>query len=176
MRVFVTGASGHIASAVIPELLANGHQVVGLARSDASAEARRRARRRGAPRRSRRPRRSEAAAAEADGVIHLAFKTTMLRRLPGRGLAPTWRRPRRSARPSTDRQAVCDRRGHASASRPGGLGDRGRPSDRGRARARDAQSTIALAARGVRPFVVRLPPTVHGEGDHGFTPRYRLRA
>jgi len=74
MRVFVTGASGHIASAVIPELLDHGHQVVGLARSDASAEA--------VAARGAEVRRGDlddldglkAAAAEADGVIHLAFK------------------------------------------------------------------------------------------------------
>src|ERR1700684_3627100 len=79
MRVFVTGASGHIAAAVIPELLTNGHQVVGLARSDASAEA---VAALGAD-----VRRGDlddlddlaAAAAEADGVIHLAFKHEAMR-------------------------------------------------------------------------------------------------
>ena len=79
MRVFVTGASGHIASAVIPELLNNGHQVIGLARSDTSAEA--------VAALGAEVRRGDLddldglkqVASVADGVVHLAFKHEAMR-------------------------------------------------------------------------------------------------
>ena len=73
MRIFVTGASGWIGSAVVPELLGAGHEVIGLARSDASAQ-RLEASGPGSSRRPRRPYGLAKAATDADGVIHLAFQ------------------------------------------------------------------------------------------------------
>ncbi|WLW58093.1 SDR family oxidoreductase [Streptomyces sp. YU58] len=173
MRIFVTGASGWIGSAVVPELLDAGHQVVGLARSDASAAA------------------LTAAGAEvvrgtvddldvlgttaaaSDGVVHLAFKHDIAFSGDFRGAAEA---DRRAADTLGDALAGTDRP-FVLASGFAGL-DQGRVSTEGdmpttndsptTVRAVTARSVLDLAARGVRSSVVRLSATCHGEGDHGF--------
>jgi nucleoside-diphosphate-sugar epimerase len=177
MKVFVTGASGWIGSGLVPELLGAGHQVVGLARSDASA---RRIEELGAV-----VQRGDVddpdglakAAADSDGVIHLAFQHEVAF---GGNFA---------AAAAADRQAV-EAMGAALADsdRPfvlasGMLGltsmtpatenDGLVPNAAVRAnpaglRSATALLTLSFRGVGVRSSVLRFPPTVHGEGDHGF--------
>ena len=174
MRVFVTGASGHIGSALIPELLSNGHEVVGLARSDRSVAL------------------LEAAGAEAcrgdlddldglregakaaDGVVHLAFK--------------------HEAMASGDyRSAIADDlkaiealgAGLEGSGKPfvgtggtlmlavSGIRDRAGTEDdvlTGGPRVEAENTVTGFAQRGIRSSIVRLSPIVHSSLDHhGFT-------
>ncbi len=180
MRVFVTGASGWIGSAAVPELIGAGHQVVGLARSDASAAALAAA---GAE-----VRRGttddldvlQSAAAESDGVIHLAFNHGLAFSGGFQAAADADRRAVEtlaevlagSGRPLvvasgvlglTRGRVTTELDGHiidpvVAAAMPGGP----------LARHATAEFVLSLASRGVRSSIVRLSPTNHGDGDHGF--------
>jgi len=167
MRIFVTGASGYIASAVVPELIEGGHEVVGLARSDASAAA---VKAMGAEVRRgdlADPAGLREAAADADAVIHLAFDHAAM--LAG-GFAGAV---------ATD-MAVVQAFGDALAGTGKtlmavGLTHTG-DAKRDAAIAANPRSAVALAIagfteRGVRTILVGIPPVTHGTGDrHGFIP------
>ncbi len=171
MRIFVTGASGWIGSAVVPELLGAGHQVVGLARSEASASALAAA---GAT-----VQRGgiddldslRAAAAASDGVIHLAFKHDIA--FSG-GFQDAADADRRAIETIGDALAGSGRPLVIASGLLGLPADRvvnerdlPDPASAG-PRSAGAQAALALTTRGVRSSIVRLAPTVHDAGDHGF--------
>ena len=194
MRVFLTGASGFIGSAITAELLGAGHQVLGLARSDAVAKALSAAGadvHRGSLDDLASLRRG---AAQADGVIHTAFVhafsnislaarlQVILGGLPG-GIAARFM----ATIAALDKNAIAAL-GEAlvGSGRPlvitsgtlllplGRLvteRDDPDPTSPAAYRAPAEAAARALAARGVRAAIVRLPPTVHGPGDYGFVPQ-----
>ncbi|MBM2623047.1 SDR family oxidoreductase [Actinoplanes sp. LDG1-06] len=170
MRVFVTGASGWIGSAVVPELISHGHEVVGLARSDEKARA------------------VAAAGAQvlrgdldsldllrdgarnADAVIHLAFVHDF------GNFAESLRKDRAAiealgeALEGTDRPLAIA--SGTLAVVPGRVLTENDTADLASAhpRQQNAAAALALVDKGVRTQIVRLAPTVHGEGDQGFVP------
>ncbi|MDT3396210.1 SDR family oxidoreductase [Streptomyces sp. B1866] len=174
MRIFVTGASGHIGSAVVPELLAAGHQIVALARSDASAAALAASGvdvHRGD---LDDPEDLGKAAASADGVIHLAFKHDTM-----------WAGDHVGAAEADLRVIEAFGDALAGTGKPlvttsgtlmlalAGLGRTGTETDvpDSGIRVPAENATIALAERGVRSSVLRLPPSVHSSLDTtGFVP------
>jgi len=177
MRIFVTGASGWIGSAVVPELLGAGHEVVGLARSEASAQ-----RLQAAGAIVHRGDLGDAddlakAAADSDGVIHLAFQHEVA--FSG-NFAAAGAADRRAVEAMGAALADSDRPlvlasgmlgltpGRVATEGDGLVPDaavRGNPAG---IRAATALLALSLRGIGVRSSVLRLPPTVHGDGDNGF--------
>lgn len=172
MRVFVTGASGFVGSAVVQELIATGHHVLGMVRSEAAAE------------------KLRAAGAEVyrgdlydlesirsgvtgcDAVIHTAFDHDF---------------SKFKANCETDRKVIgALASALAGSSRPlvitsgiGALGgfdrvvtedDQAKAGSDKSPRIASEEAAQAAAALGVNTYIMRLPPTVHGRGDHGFVP------
>jgi nucleoside-diphosphate-sugar epimerase len=192
MRVFVTGATGWVGSAVVKELRSSGHQVTGLTRTAEGAQALQKL---GAEARVGKLRDHSLlreAAAESDGVIHTAFihglshmdLATRFRLFAGAvngGIVSSFMR----ILSETESQAI-----HALGS---GLQGSGRPlvvtsgvlflptgkiSTEDDNHVQDAPNrsfsetaALSLIPGGVRASIIRLPPTVHGAGDHGFIPR-----
>ncbi|UAL10645.1 SDR family oxidoreductase [Caulobacter segnis] len=167
MRVFVTGAAGFVGSAVVQELLAHGHEVLGLSRSEAGLA------------------QLEAAGAEAvfgtlddhdvltrsasacDGVIHTAFNHDFSRfaenaQQDGRAIGVLGAALEGTTKPilvTSGTAMLASGRMATEEDRPGGHSPR-----------ISEPSADALVAKDVRASVVRLAPTTHGAGDHGFVP------
>ncbi|HVU56491.1 MAG TPA: SDR family oxidoreductase [Puia sp.] len=170
MRVFVTGASGFVGSAIVNELIGAGHQVLGLARSDNAAESIKKAGAEVLEGDVNDLAILQKGTENADAVIHTAFNHDF---------------SKFKANCEADRKVIEALGASLAGSlRPlvvtSGIGllNYGRivteedasPSSDTVPRAASEEAATAAASKGVKAYIVRLPPTTHGKGDHGFVP------
>ena len=172
MRVFVTGASGFVGSAVVEELIRAGHSVLGLARSDGAADALTRMGAQVHRGDLSDPKGLSLAALECDGVIHTAYNHDfsqfaaageMDRRVVealGEALAGT-------GMPLVITSAI----GLLSPGRPTNEDDAGDPHSLGAVRMPSEEKALALATENVRSSIIRLPPVVHDRTKQGLVTR-----
>jgi len=171
MRIFVTGASGWIGSAVVPELIRAGHQVLGLARSDASAKAvaglgaevlRGDLTDTGVLR---------AGTLDSDGVIHLAFVVPSVTEAATRADAQAIE-TFVAALAGSGKPLVISGATLVTPGRPATERDELIAAGPIAARITNMQAALAAAGQGIRCCLVMLPRSVHGEGEsHGFIPQ-----
>jgi nucleoside-diphosphate-sugar epimerase len=167
MRVFLTGATGYVATAVAAELLGAGHTVLGLARTEQGAAE--------LAARGVEPHRGElaehaslvAGAAACDGVVHTAFihdfskfmENAEIERAAVEAMLASLEGSNKPFIATSGVAMLADGRLATEEDRPAPFG-------------RGATEALVRAAadRGVRTGIVRLPPSTHGQGDRGFTP------
>lgn len=171
MRVFVTGATGFVGTAVVQELLNAGHQVLGLARSEEAASTLSAA---GAEVLSGTLTDIDSlkrGAAATDGIIHTAYIHDFTNIAAAGQVDQQAVETFAAALTGTGKPLVVT--SGIGALTPGRVGletDKPDPTSAGKHRIPSEEITIAAASKGVRASVVRLPPSVHDRGDHGFIP------
>lgn len=169
MRVFVTGATGFVGSAVVKELLGAGHQVLGLARSEASAQALIAVGAEVLYGNLEELESLKKGATSTDGTIHCGFIHDFANfaasvEVDKKAIETIGAALEGSGKPFINTSGTA---GLSGLGRPGTEDDVAGPAF---PRSLAEEMTLALAEKGVRAMVLRLPPSVHGDGDHGFVP------